>query len=89
MKRLTRSLGTVAAAALMASPVVAYPSVSSSASVPAISSSAFGMHYLNTGHAYPPLAFASARIWDMSVTWKDLQPSAPPAVPLPGASPTD
>ena len=35
------------------------------------------MHFLGFGaHTYPPLAFGSARIWDMGVTWKDVQPTA-------------
>ena len=46
-------------------------------SVPAIPATAFGMHYLNTGHTYPAMPFATARIWDKGVTWKDLQPTAP------------
>src|SRR3954451_23247609 len=42
-----------------------------------IAPQAFGMHFLGFGaHSYPPLAFGSARIWDMHVTWKDVQPTA-------------
>src|SRR4051812_19593553 len=78
MNRLTRRLGTVIAAAVVASPALALPATQASASVPAISASSFGMHYINTGHAYPKTAFASARIWDMAgVKWQDLQPNAP------------
>src|SRR3954463_11071875 len=76
MNRLTRRLATVVAAAVVASPALALPATQASASVPAISPSAFGMHYLSTSHAFK-VAFASARLWDMGVAWKDLQPDAP------------
>jgi hypothetical protein len=39
-----------------------------------ISPRAFGLHYLTIGHP-KPLAFGSARVWDMGVGWKDLQPT--------------
>jgi hypothetical protein len=45
-----------------------------SASPAAIPARAFGMHFLYTGHAYPAMTFGAARIWDMGVTWKDLEP---------------
>src|SRR4051795_5473472 len=78
MNRLTRRLGTVVAAAVVASPALALPATQASASVPAISASSFGMHYVNMGHTYPKTAFGSARIWDMAgVKWFDLQPNAP------------
>lgn len=76
MNRLTRRLGTVVAAAVVASPALALPATQASASVPTISPVAFGMHYLSTSHAFN-VTFASARLWDMGVTWKDLQPDAP------------
>src|SRR4051812_15664500 len=42
-----------------------------------IAPQAFAMHFFGYGvHNYPPMAFGSARIWDMHVTWKDLQPTA-------------
>src|SRR4051812_25435798 len=42
----------------------------------AITPQAFGMHYLGVGtHPYPSLSFGTARVWDMGVTWKDLQPT--------------
>jgi hypothetical protein len=41
-----------------------------------ISARAFGMHYLDTSHPYPPLPFGTARVWDMGVTWMDLQPTS-------------
>jgi hypothetical protein len=42
------------------------------------------MHYLGFGaRGYPPIPFGSARIWDMGVTWKDLQPT--PASSLTGS----
>src|SRR3954447_4904552 len=95
MNRLARRLSTIAAAALVASPVLVLPAAQEAgASVPAISASAFGMHFLQQG-SYPRLAFASARIWDNGVTWAKLQPNAPtysytPAGPLgvPAASTT-
>src|SRR3954454_6073467 len=77
MNRLARRLGTVVAAAVVASPALALPATQASASVPAISATAFGMHWNETSHAYPSMPFATARIWDMHVTWKDLQPNAP------------
>src|SRR3954454_9986453 len=77
MNRLARRLGTVVAAAVVASPALALPATQASASVPTISASAFGMHYLTRG-AYPKTTFASARIWDMpGVKWYELQPNAP------------
>src|SRR3954454_16038002 len=83
MNRLARRLSTIAAAALVASPALVLPATQASASVPAISASAFGMHFLQHG-SYPGLTFASARIWDNGVTWAKLQPNPPtytPAVP--------
>src|SRR3954453_4158191 len=76
MNRLARRLSTIAAAALVASPALVLPATQASASVPAISASAFGMHFLQHG-SYPSLGFASARIWDDGVTWAKLQPNAP------------
>ena len=73
MRLSARVATAVAVATLAATPAVLAP-VPAAASVPAISAAAFGMHYLNTSHAYPPLAFGTARIWDMGVTWADLQP---------------
>src|SRR3954469_15638453 len=41
-----------------------------------LTAQAFGMHYLGFGtHPYPSLSFGTARVWDMGVTWKDLQPT--------------
>jgi hypothetical protein len=41
------------------------------------------MHYLGFGRdPYPELSFGTARIWDMGVTWKDIEPS--PDSPLTG-----
>ena len=77
MNRLARRLGTILTAALVTAPALALPATEAGASVPAISAASFGMHYVDTRHAYPKLAFASARVWDMGVTWKDLQPNAP------------
>src|SRR4051794_13006481 len=88
MNRLTRRLGTVVAAAVVASPALALPATEAGASVPAISAASFGMHYISTGHAYPKTGFGSARIWDMAgVKWYELQPSAPTSTP--GLLPTD
>src|SRR3954447_23866577 len=61
--------------------VVASAPVSSPPSPPPvgspIASQAFGMYYLGFGaHSYPSMGFGSARIWDMGVTWKDVQPTA-------------
>jgi hypothetical protein len=53
------------------------------AAAPSVQVTAFGMHWLNTGHPYPGLTFGSARIWDMGVTWADLQPDPPPTPSLP------
>src|SRR4051794_4871300 len=81
MNRLTRRLGTVVAAAVVASPALALPATQASASVPAISASAFDMHQLDTSHAFK-VTFASARIWDMGgVKWFELQPNAPTYTP--------
>src|SRR3954451_28866 len=90
MNRLARRLATVAAAATVAAPALVLPAAQEAgASVPAISANAFGMHFLQRG-SYPPLTFASARIWDNGVTWASLQPKAPtytPAVPATLISP--
>src|SRR3954453_16141352 len=89
MNRLARRLGTVAAAALVASPALILPATQEAgASVPAISPAAFGMHYLQRG-SYPPLPFASAGIWDEGVSWAKIQPNAPtytPATVVPPAA---
>lgn len=59
---------------------VAVPISAVAAMRPVISSAGFGMHYLGLGdHPYPALPFGSARIWDMGVTWADLQPHPPTA----------
>src|SRR3954452_3717821 len=77
MKTLARRVGTIAAAALMASPIAAVTAPTADAAVPAISASSFGMHWLHPGQtAWPALSFGTARIWDMGVTWSELQPSA-------------
>src|SRR5437763_8686667 len=94
MNRRTRRLGTVVAAAVVASPALALPATEASTSVPAISAASFGMHYLKRGNYPTFMPFASARIWDDGVTWADLQPNAPtytPAGPLgiPAESSTD
>src|SRR5947209_16696940 len=47
---------------------------SASASTPAISIHSFGMHYTNTADPYL-VRFGASRIWDMGVTWRELQPS--------------
>jgi len=89
MNRLARRFVTVAAAAMVASPALVLPATEAGASVPAISANAFGMHFLQHG-SYPPLTFASARIWNNGVTWAALQPKAPtytPAVPATLVSP--
>ena len=53
-----------------------FANVSASASAStAISGREFGMHYLNPSNPLL-LGFGSARIWDMGVTWKDLQPTS-------------
>jgi hypothetical protein len=41
-----------------------------------IAGTAFGMHWLSTANPYPALPFGAARIWDMGVTWAQLQPSS-------------
>jgi hypothetical protein len=80
MNRLTRRLGTVATAAVMATPALAIPATTASASVPAISAQAFGMHWLGHG-GYPKMPFSSARIWGGNApTWAQLQPSGPTPV---------
>jgi len=49
----------------------------------AVSADSFGMHVLQLGaHPYPPMPFGTVRVWDMGVTWKDLQPTQ--ATPLTG-----
>ena len=81
------SSGHKAATAPTPSPTSASPSPSASPSATAAASvsQAFGMHVLGLGgHPYPALPFGSARIWDMGVTWKDLQPTA--STPLTGSS---
>ena len=80
MNRLARRLGTVATAALMATPALAIPATSASAAVPAISAQAFGMHWMTNG-PYPSMPFAAARIWGGGApTWAQLQPAGPTPV---------
>ena len=46
------------------------------------------MHFLAFGaHSFPPLTFGTARIWDMGVTWRDLQPSASSSLSSPSSNP--
>jgi hypothetical protein len=79
MNRLARRLGTVAAAAVMATPALVIPATQADAAGFKITAQMFGMHWLDTSHPYPTVSFGSARIWDMGVTWKDVQPAAPTA----------
>src|SRR3954462_1202089 len=61
----------VAVAALTA---VALPlALPASASAATISTHSFGMHYTNSTDPYL-VPFGSSRLWDMGVTWRDLQP---------------
>src|SRR5947207_7193439 len=71
--RLLRYGVTVAAATALALPLTSLDA-SASAST-AISSRQFGMHYTNTSDPLL-LSFGSGRVWDMGVTWKDLQPTS-------------
>src|SRR5438270_4797151 len=57
------------------SPTRVAPPSSATPVPPPISAAAFGMHYLDIAHPYPPLPFGTARVWDMGVTWADLQPA--------------
>ena len=71
--RLRRYAVTVAAATAAALPLMGLDATASAST--AISSRQFGMHYLNPSSPLL-LGFGSSRIWDMHVTWKDLQPSS-------------
>jgi len=71
--RLRRYAVTIATATAVALPLMGLDA-SASAST-AISSRQFGMHYLSPGNPLL-LGFGSARIWDMKVSWKDLQPTS-------------
>lgn len=69
----TRRLALVVTAAT----AVALPLTSLTASASAsttITTRSFGMHYTNSADPYL-VQFGSSRIWDMGVTWRDLQPS--------------
>jgi len=78
MNRLARRLGTVATAALMATPALAIPATSASAAVPAISSQAFGMHWMTNGPYPSSMPFSVARIWGGGApTWAQLEPTGP------------
>src|SRR3954447_18034583 len=69
----TRRLALIVSAAT----AVALPLTSLSASASAsttISTRSFGMHYTNPANPYL-VQFGSSRIWDMGVTWRELQPS--------------
>lgn len=71
------AVAAIASAACTATVPVA--TAQASTTPPAISKYSFGMHFPGYGsHAYPAMGFSSTRIWDMGVTWADLQPSAPP-----------
>jgi hypothetical protein len=56
--------------------VAGTPTPASAAPAP-IGPRAFAMHFLDTSHRYPVMPFKSARVWDMGVTWADLQPDGP------------
>lgn len=73
--RLRRRTCTVVLSLLVATPLVGLPTSAEAAPAP-ITGGSFGMHWLNTSHSYPALSFGSARIWDMGVTWADLQPNS-------------
>jgi hypothetical protein len=84
--RRLRALVAAAAVAAVVAPQVGdhagAATASTTTSAAAVAPQAFGMHWLNPSHPYPSLPFGTARIWDMGVTWADLQPAAP-ALPLP------
>src|SRR3954452_17986242 len=63
------------AVAVTALTAVALPlALPASGSAATISTRSFGMHYTNSADPYL-VNFGSSRIWDMGVTWRDLQPS--------------
>src|SRR5437588_10272851 len=71
---LLRRTATVLASLALVLPLVA-STTEASAAPAAISAGSFGMHVLGLGsRSYPGVGFGSARIWDMGVTWADLQP---------------
>ena len=78
MTSLVRRAIALIAAVLGTCAVTGVGVTGAGAAAPSISVSAFGMHVLGLGaHPYPSLTFGSARIWDMGVTWADLQPNGP------------
>ena len=73
-----RIVTVLAACALATTGVVAGTTTSASAAPAPVSPRAFGMHFIGLGsHHYPAMPFKSARVWDMGVTWADLQPNGP------------
>src|SRR5947209_10487312 len=76
MLRCLRRLTVAAAAVAMTAATMITNGAGAATSAP-IPAAAFGMHLLGAGvHPYPRLGFGSARVWDMGVTWADLQPTA-------------
>lgn len=74
--------------AVAAATTVIATALGASGAAPAapIGPAAFGMHFLGMGsRPYPGLSFGSARLWDMGVTWADLQPT--PTDPIAGTNP--
>jgi hypothetical protein len=64
------------------------PPASAPAQPTAVDAESFGMHVLGLGsHPYPQIPFGAVRVWDMGVTWKDLQPTATTSLTDPGSNP--
>src|SRR4051794_661974 len=73
MRSIFRRTCTILASVAIALPMLGSPPPASAAPA-AIGAGAFGMHWLNPGPQYPTVRFGSARVWDMGVTWAELQP---------------
>jgi hypothetical protein len=72
--RLARARRYAVAVAALTAAALPLTSLEASASAStAISARAFGMHYTNTSSPYL-VQFGASRVWDMRVTWRDLQP---------------
>ena len=73
--RCWRRLTLATAALAMTTATITANGAGASGAAP-IPAAAFGMHLLGAGvHPYPGLGFGAARVWDMGVTWADLQPT--------------
>ena len=80
MRRSHLSTARRAGLAAMSAALVAAATLAAGAAPtagrPPVAATAFGMHFFGLGtRPFPRLPFGSARIWDMGVTWADLQPT--------------